>query len=274
MRRPASAYFPLGTMGFMPIDALPTGLAAGFRSEPAGTHTSRTIMLGELQALLAVVRPGAGYASYQDAAVELNAVHKATRATREKTFRHLRELYALSPNVLLFRALVDLWDQDAAGRPLLALLCAAARDPLLLAAAERILAAQVGEPVTSAELEQAVDLAFPGRFRPDTLARTGRNLASSFTQSGHLSGRTGKLRARATCTPATTAYALLLGYVCGARGDGLFQTVWASLCDAPGHVLRAQTESAAKLGYLEYRHAGGVTEVGFQHLLRAQETAA
>jgi hypothetical protein len=257
----------------MRIDIPPSAVMAGFRCEPAGTHTSRTIMLGELQELLDAVPPGSVYACYQAAAVELNAVHKATRATREKTFRHLRELYALSPHVLLFRTLADLWGQDAAGRPLLAVLCAAARDPLLRAASERILEAQGGERVTSLELAQAVELAFPGRFRPDTLARTGRNLASSFTQSGHLVGRTGKLRACVTGTPAATTYALLLGYMCGARGDALFQTVWASLCDAPGHVLRSHAETSAKLGYLEYRHAGGVTEVGFQHLLRAEGTA-
>lgn len=250
----------------VPSEALPFG----FVNQPPGTHTSRTLMLAELQGLLAAVGSTADYRCFQHGAVDLNAVHKATQATRQKTFRHLRELYALSRSVWLFRALTDLWPADSAGQPLLAALCAMARDPLVRAGSRRILGAQEGELVTSAELAAAVDLAFPGRYRTDTLARTGRNLASSFTQSGHLTGRTHKVRSRATCTPATTAYALLMGYLCEGPGERLFQTLWAQLCDAPEHVLRSHAQTAAKLGYMEYRHGGGVVDIGFEHLLRAE----
>lgn len=248
-------------------------LQFGFVNQPPGTHTSRTLMLAELTGLLAAVGTRADYGCFQHAAVDLNAVHKATLATRQKTFRHLRELYALSPTVTLFRALADLWTHESAAQPLLATLCATARDPLVRAGSRRILDAQEGEPVTSVELAAAVDLAFPGRYRTDTLARTGRNLASSFTQSGHLNGRTNKTRVRAVCTPSTTAYAMLMGYLCGGRGEALFRSLWAKLCDAPEYVLRSHAEAAARLGYLEYRHGGGVVDISFQHLLRAEEAA-
>lgn len=62
------------------------------------------------------------------------------------------------------------------------------------------------------------------------------------------------------------AHALLLGYLCGERGDASFRTPWAKLTDAPEHILRAQAEQACP-GYLEYRHGGGATEVTFSHLL-------
>jgi len=247
---------------------------SGFIKEPAGTHTSRTLMLSELRRLLGSVGSTADYVDYEHAAVELNAVHKATLSTRRKTLRHLRELYALSRSVILFRALQDLWAQEIDAQPLIACLCAAARDPLLCVSSKRILDGQDGDLITPDELADEVEHGFPGRFRADTLARTGRNLASSWTQSGHLEGRSLKRRRAACCTPAVATYSLLLGYLCGSRGEALFKTSWARITDAPEHILRAQAAEAARLGFLDYRHAGGVTEVTFPYLLRGSEALA
>jgi hypothetical protein len=249
-----------------------SSLGFGFQNNGAGTHTSRTMMLEEIRGLLDATPPTSEYSDYQTASVDLNAVHKATLSTRRKTFRHLRELYGLSPQVMIFRALRDLWAFNSAAQPLLAAGCSIARDPLMRASARAIFDSPLDEPVRAQALSDAVEEAFPGRLRPDTLARTGRNLASSWTQAGLLQGRSRKARIRASVTPEATAFALFLGYLCGARGDGLFRTQWAQLCDAPEHVLRVQAQLAARLGYLEYRHAGTVTEVEFVHLQRASET--
>ena len=100
------------------------------------------------------------------------------------------------------------------------------------------------------------------------LANIGRHAASSWQQSGHLSGRLRKVRTRAESRPAAVGYALLLGTLCGVRGEALFHTLWCRLLDAPTDTLHAQALAASQRGYLEYRHAGGVTEVAFRHLLR------
>ncbi len=243
----------------------------GFVNDGAGAHTSRTLMLDEVRGLFAATSPKSAYSEYQSTGIHLNAVNKATLSTRRKTFRHLRELYGLSPQLRIFRALRDLWAFDPTAQPLLAASCAMARDPLMRASARRIFEARPDEVVRSQELSEAVQDSFPDRLRADTLARTGRNLASSWTQSGHLSGRSRKIRTRPPSTPEATAYALYLGHLCGDRGDGLFRSIWARLCDAPEHVLRIQAQVAARLGYLEYRQAGMVTEVGFSHLQRPEE---
>ena len=113
---------------------LPTGaLGAGMWNEPAGTHTSRTIMLDELTALLASCPPDAAYKDYAFAVADTNVLGKSTLATRKKSLRHLRELYALRADVPVFAGLRSLWWDDPTSRPLLAVLCAAARDPLLRA---------------------------------------------------------------------------------------------------------------------------------------------
>ena len=114
---------PGGEVYRVPAAALPLG----FRNEPVGALTSRTIMLAELRLLLAAVPPDADPAAYRAAAVEDNALGKATPTTRRATLQHLRELYALSPDVPLFAALRDLWTADAAAQPLLALLCRSRR---------------------------------------------------------------------------------------------------------------------------------------------------
>src|SRR5690242_20555116 len=101
----------------------PEAEARGFRIHPRGTILGRTLMLRELQALLAACPPDASADAYLAAAVEDNAMGKPTATTRRKTHHFLGEFYGLDPDITLFRALRDLWAVDVASQPLLALLC-------------------------------------------------------------------------------------------------------------------------------------------------------
>jgi hypothetical protein len=245
-----------------------SALRFGFSNRTAGSQTSRTIMLDELRLILAACPPSACRAEYRQAAVDENALLKPTRNTRVVTFRHPRDRYGLDPHVLLFRALRDLWDAEEAALPLLGMLAAIARDPLLRATADVVLTSPMGATVEPGDLAKAISQTFAGRFSDNTLIETGRRAASSWQQSGHLSGKAHKTRVRDTCRPVAVAYALFLGYLCGAGGDGLFSTLWASILDEPAHLLRAQAADAARSGWIDYRSAGAVTDVGFRHLLR------
>ena len=229
-------------------------------------------MLPELRLLLASCPPSARLEEYRVAAVADNALRKPTVEARRRTVRYLRDRYALDRRVILFRALRDLWDDDDAAQPLLAMLCAAGRDPLLRATAEVVLAAPEEAPVSARMLAEAIAAVVPGRYNGETLTTTGQRAGASWAQSGHLaeSGRT-KVRSRAEPRPAATAYALLLGHLCGVRGDGLFGTLWARMLDAPGPRLRELAVAASRQGWIDYRHAGAVTEVGFGFLLRDGE---
>jgi len=240
----------------------------GFVNEPVGAHSSRTMMLAELRLLLAACPQSASLVEYRSAIIDENVLLKKTVATRKASFRWLRELYALDRKTLLFRALRDLWDEDAQAQPLLALLSAIARDPLLRSTAERILSIPMGETVTPTMLAEAVNTSFPNRYNPKTLASIGRNAISSWQQAGLLSGKLHKVRISAQSLPASIAYALLLAYLSDARGEALFRTLWCRLLDAPLHILHAQALVASQRGWIEYRHMGDVTEVGFRHLLR------
>lgn len=240
----------------------------GFINDPVGTLGSRTIMLAELRLLLASCPQSASTDEYRSAIIDQNVLLKQTEATRRESFRRLRELYALSNTTLHFRALRDLWEDDPQAQPLLALLCAAARDPLLRCTAEVILTAPVDVQITPLLFSQAVEVGFPERYNSTTLTAIGKHAASSWRQSGHLSGQLKKVRSRAESRPAALVYALFLGYLCGSRGEGLFQTLWSRLLDAPTHILHDQAFTASQRGWIEYRHTGGVTDVDFRYLLR------
>jgi hypothetical protein len=184
----------------MRVDVPASALGAGMSNEPSGTHTSRTMMFDELDALLASCPRDASYDDYAAAVVEANVLAKSTLATRKKSLRHLRELYALRDSVPIFAALRGLWWDEPTARPLLAVLCAAARDPLLRCTADVLIDASSGSTVRSEQLADAVESAFPHRFAPGVRARIGRNAASSWTQSGHLRGCVDKKRVQASAT--------------------------------------------------------------------------
>jgi len=242
-----------------------TALVVGFVNEPVGTHTSRTMMLRELTSLLHEAPAQAGYNDYQRLALDLNSVQKATLTTRQKTLRHLRELYALNLSVPIFAALRTLWDHDSVAQPLLAGLCAVARDPVLRCTLAHIVELRRGEETTPGALAAMVAESFPGHYGPDVTARIGRNIASSWAQTGLLTGRTRKVRSHPDVNPTTVAYALFLAHLCGGRGDMLFSSLWSRMLDTPIPEVRSLASAAARQGWLEYRESGGITEVTFRH---------
>src|SRR5208337_918688 len=94
---------------------------AGFRWGEKGTHTSRTIMLDELREVLASCQPDATRDDYLVAIHEGNCLGKRTAATRKLSSQRLSELFALDPEVPLFRIMRQCWYADRIGQPVLAL---------------------------------------------------------------------------------------------------------------------------------------------------------
>jgi hypothetical protein len=243
----------------------------GFRSGPRGAHSSRTIMLAELRCLLSSSPVTATKTVYRTAIIEDNILAKKTTATRRITAKRLGELYGLDLQVPLFRLLRFFWDADAEARPLLAFLCASARDPLLRLTAPPVLNAHEGDVVSKESLEKAIEESAPDRFKPAICQAIARRAASSWTQAGHLTGHSVKKRSHPVVTPANVAYALVLGYLGGARGQMLFTTFWAKLLDVPTDRIAFFAAEASRRGWLNFRQAGSVIEIRFPDLLTAAE---
>jgi hypothetical protein len=246
-------------------------IKVGFRFGDKGTHTSRTIMFKELALLFDDQGLDAPREAYVSAIIDQNCLGKRTVSNRKLTYQRLSELYGLDPNIPLFRILRHLWQSDESGRPLLAILTALARDPILRATSEIILQIKTGEELMRQQLSYALRQSVDSRLNEGTLNTTVRNISSSWTQSGHLTGRARKIRQSVTPTPVVTTYALVLGYILGARGRGLFNTLWTKVLDIPQEEMVSLATDAKRLGFLDLSQAGGVVEVSFTRLFTEDE---
>ena len=230
--------------------------------------------LDELRMLLTGRLPGDSVGDYRTAIVDQNVLGKPTVSSRRITFDRLRELYGLDADLLVFRALVDLWDVDVRAQPMIALLCATARDPILRAVTPFLLQLPIGEVVTKQKLADEANIQFPEKFVSSSRQRLGGHMSSTWEKAGLLSGLGKRSRVRPQAFPASLAYALLLGDLCGSRGQVLFTTLWAAMLDVSVHELKELAVVASRQGWIEYRSSGDVVEVSFRHLMRDREGAA
>lgn len=243
----------------------------GFKSGTSGTHTSRTIMLAELTQLLAAVGPGSAREDFIRAIVEDNVLGKSTTSTRRISGQRLTELYALDTAVPIFRVLQRLWSIDQGSQPLLALLSSLARDPLLRSTAPSIVGLKVGQSVDRDSTAQALRGYAGSRLNDAILDKVLRNASASWTQSGHLVGRTFKKRQRVSPSPTVVTMALFLGYLQGLRGAGLFRTLWCDVLDSTPETLTALAMRASMAGHVRFRQSEDIIEIGFPDLLTVPE---
>jgi hypothetical protein len=201
----------------------------GIKRAGGGPHQSKTMMLAELTMLLAsgvADRPA-------DAIIRENLLGKPSTRSREVALTRLRQLYGIGADSVVCKVMRQLWERDPAGRPMVALLCALARDPTLRDGAAAVLDARPGEQVHWPAFAAAFDAHHPGRLGKMTANSLARNVASTWTQAGFLKGAVRKERVRATPTPAIAAYATLLAGLCGFAGLRLLESRWLDVLDRP-----------------------------------------
>ncbi|WEF20083.1 hypothetical protein [Microbacterium maritypicum] len=230
------------------------------------TTASHTIGIPHLVELLREVPSDASADQYRQAVVEDNILGRPTLAGRQRSFRHLRELYFLDPGRVEFAALRSLWDIDPAAQPLLAGLLAFTRDEVLRASFAAVADLPVGSGVTSADLTAAVAAQFGNEMSESTLGKTGRNTGACWTQTGHLAGRAKKVRTEVEARPVAIAYAAYLGHLAGGRGLGVLDNPWSQILGlAPGRTLEALRDAHTE-GLLDLLVAGNVVDVSFPTL--------
>lgn len=252
---------------FSPPGGPPPGTPKlGFRFGDKGTHSSRTLMLAELEAVLSAAPGQVDRGAYRSAIIDGNCLGKPTASTRRISNQRLTELYALDPFVAVFRVLRNLWDVDPKARPLLAMLAALARDPLFMASAAPVLSQPAGIELQRAPIRAALRKLVGERMNDDTLDKVVRNVSSSWTQTGHLSGRTFKLRQRVAAPPTAVAFALWLGNAVGFHGAELLTTGWIATLDCTTTSARTLALEAKRLGLIDLRTAGDVIEFGLDRL--------
>ena len=225
------------------------------------------MMLADLRVVLGKVAADAAPTAYSAAVIDDNLLGKPTRTTRERTFERLASLYLLDRSVEPYRVLRSIWDVDSRSQPMLALLLACWRDPLLRQLTPFVLALPEGSGLPRPQLGDQLRHEYPQRFGDTTLRSIAQNLASSWTQAGYLRGKVAKSRSRPHVTPVVAAFAMLLAYLRGGRGELLLTSSWSRLLDRTTNEVKGLIEEASKQGWLKFKSAGSVTEITFPNWL-------
>lgn len=233
--------------------------AAGLRRGGGGVHQSKTMMLHELSAYIA----GATDKNCSPASliIEQNILGKETVSARKIALKRLNGLYGIIKPSPISRILFGLWPLDVKGRPILALLCALARDALLRDAASAVLPVPLGVSVRWPVIAAALEEQHPQRFSEKMLRSLSQNCASSWTQSGHLEGHVRKVRVQAQPTAAAASYAALIATVCGFGGPALIDSPWLVVLDRPRDERLSLLRQAEAQGLLRVRTAGDMLEI-------------
>ncbi len=223
-------------------------------------------MANDLASVLATTPGWARRADYISAVTEANCLGKPTASTRRLSAQRLSELYGLDPAIPLFRVFRRLWDLDVKSRRLLTLLLAIARDPLLAATAGPILSLPTGAELQRDSVRQALSQVAGDRFNPSIRDKVLRNAASSWTQSGHLDGRTFKKRRIVEPTVHAAIFALYLAHLAGFRGADLFRSAWFAVLDCSPSRARELALDAKRLGLVDLRIAADVVDLRLDRL--------
>jgi hypothetical protein len=236
----------------------------GIKAQGGGPHQSKTMMLADLTGLLA-----SGKADRPDDAIlRDNLLGKPSIRARRAALYRLRQLYCVGESRPICIVLRRLWERDRAGRPMLALLCALARDPTLRAGAAAVLDAALGERVRWPAIAAAFEARHPGRLGEEMAKSLAQHAASTWTQAGFLKGAVRKERVRAKPTPAAAAYAALIGTLCAFGGMRLIESRWLDVLDRPVEDRLALLRQAEGLGLARVRTVGDVMEVDIPGPLR------
>lgn len=245
--------------------------ALGFSD--SGVVSSRSTMLPELSALLAVSPRDADAQTYRRLAVEEDALHKASAANRLKTFNKLKLLYALNPGVPIFREFRRLSQLFPSELPSMAGALAFAREPLLRACADIVIGTPVSTPLSRASFEAWVREHAAGRFSQTMYRSFSHNLYASFFQIGYLGEAVAKcrLRRRLDARPATVAYAAFLDWLTGLNGLSLLQGGFSRTLELAKADHLALLTTAGQLGLMRVANSGGVLHLDFTSWLQPGE---
>ena len=215
------------------------------------------MMLAELTTLLA----SGGTDEPRNAIVRDNLLGKPSIRAREAALYRLRQLYGVGGAWPICAALHRLWNHDPAARPMLALLCALARDPSLRAGAAAVLDASLGEQVRWPAIAAAYETLNPSRLGEKMAKSLAQNAASTWTQAGFLKGAVRKERIRAKPTPPVAAYAALIASFCGFGGARLLECRWLDVLDLPVEDRLSLLRQAEGLRLARVRSVGDVIEI-------------
>lgn len=239
----------------------------GFTFNEGGAHLARSMMFEDLSDLLTDDRIECSRDELVAAIEHENVLGKRSVRSRKLTARHLISLYSLNPSLPIYHAMLYLWQRSTGSRPQLALLTAYVRDRVLRDCTPFVQMMQPGDLYRREILEVFIDKLQPGRFSKSTLESVAQHVATTWTHAGLLVGGTKKSRQVLQPDPAAVAFALLLSFVRGDRGELMFESEYVKLLDCSTGQAMELAEAAGARGWINFKRIGSIVEVEFPRLL-------
>jgi len=226
-------------------------------------HTSRTIMFAELTKVMDHAIDDDVYLD----SLNQNIANKRTKTNQDKTTGFLKQLYSFDVNYYPFKAFKHFWqiapDNE---KPVLALLYAIGVDFLLAESYPVVATTKIGEKVTIEKMEANIESLYPKRYSENTRKSLAQNIASSWKQAGFITGKVKNIRTQPNIGYRSVAFAFLLAYFNGDRGDFILISKWSKALCLGDTLIRELAIEAAKRDLLQYQFAGSVTAISFNNL--------
>jgi len=232
----------------------------------ASVHAGRTIMFAELSKLMDF---SSGTGTNFELLFNENVIAKQTQVNKKETTKYLKRLYLFDQKDPAFKMFYYLWGLiPIQQKPLLSLLFAITRDTLLAESIDTVINITPGNRVSIHLLEECIEAKHPKKYSEKTLLSVAQNIASSWKQTGHITGKVKNIRTQVNPSYYHVTYALFLGYISGLRGDFLFNTKWTKVLDSTENEVRILTQEASVRDLLTFQFAGNINIINFKSLIQ------
>lgn len=234
------------------------------KNKPTSVHTARTIMFLELSKVMdfSVEKD-----NYQES-MSNNVFGKKSQEGIKNTSSYLVRLYGFDISTSGFRAFKYFWlDCNHEERALISFILALNKDYLLQESISVVSNCKVGDKATIEAMMENIEKYHSSRFTEKTLRSIAQNIASSWKQSGFITGKMKNIRSVPQVTYKVVAFAMLLSYLSGERGDFIVHSKCVNALCLPESKLRELVIEASKRDYLQYQYAGSVTAISFDNLI-------
>lgn len=235
----------------------------GFSKNIAGVLTSRSILLYQAVKLFNIYQKVGLAQPPKHYVIDENRLGIPTLSSRQKTCALLKREYGFSEKIPIFKGLFKLQriHEEEAGLSLF--LLAWTRDALLRYGTSEILDRKPSEVLRTREIFEVISGETENRYRENICGKIVANWMASWTQSGHLSGKSKKTRAQVKAGPVALAFACLLSTLSGEAGEKIFSSVWIQILDLNPQQARELAQKAKEIGLLDVYSMGGVTQISF-----------
>lgn len=201
-------------------------------------------------------------------AMKNNVFGKKSEDGIKKTSNFLAQLYGFEISNMKFRAFKYYWtDGDIHEKALITFLYAINNDYLLRESINVLSSTSIGSAVPVEKFMDNIEQFHPTKYSAITLRSIAKNIASSWKQAGFIIGKVSNIRTNPHVTYKVVAFAILLSYLSGERGDFLIKSPTVKALCLSESKLREFVIEASKRDFLQYQFAGSVTTISFENVM-------